>query len=355
MHSGNGLIARLRELGAGWLARGKAAYATLRRRFAHEPEAESEASAHPSGPRRKGHARAEKTRSGEGQFLQQSHAGPAGSRDYSLYLPSSYRGRPMPLIVMLHGCKQDPDDFARGTGMNDAAEEYGFLVAYPAQSQRANRMRCWQWFQAAHQMRGSGEPAIIAGIVREVSKHYAVDQKRVFIAGLSAGASMAVIMGMTYPELFAAVGVHSGLAYQGADNAYAALFAMRRGARPRLKNDGGIGRTGPPTIVFHGDVDRTVHPDNGMQVMRHSAPNSADGVPPEQAQMLVRRGRSDGGREYVRTAWLDAGQHPVAEHWLVQGLGHAWSGGRPEGSYTDPKGPSATREMLRFFLSRRAD
>jgi poly(hydroxyalkanoate) depolymerase family esterase len=257
----------------------------------------------------------------------------------------------MPLLVMLHGCKQHPEDFAAGTGMNRAAEELGFLVAYPAQARSANRMACWNWFNAGDQRRGDGEPAIIAGITREVMKHYSVDGRRVFVAGLSAGASMSVIMGMTYPELYAAVGVHSGLAYLGADSAYSAIFAMRRGAPPRRQPEGPA-RLGVPTIVFHGDMDRTVHPDNGMHVMRHSAPNLSDGTAPAEARMVVRRGKTEAGRAYTQTAWLDAERKPVAEHWLVHGSGHAWSGGNPEGSYTDPLGPSATREMLRFFLGR---
>jgi poly(hydroxyalkanoate) depolymerase family esterase len=333
-----------------WIARGRQAYAAVRRGL--EEESVPATGRRATDPARRFAPVSEFLRRGTPQYLLRKHAGAAGARDYKLYVPSAYRGRPLPLLVMLHGCNQDPDDFARGTGMNQAAEELGFLVAYPAQSRQASRMGCWQWYQAEHQGRGNGEPAIIAGITREVMKHYAIDSKRVYVAGLSAGASMAVILGMTYPDLYAAVGAHSGLAYQGADNVYAAIFAMRRGVPTRRRTDREIRRAGPPTIVFHGDRDRTVHPDNGMQVMSHSAPNSAGGVPAEEVSMLVKRGRSDGGLEYTRTAWLDGSQRPVAEHWLVRGLGHAWSGGNPEGSYTDAKGPNATREMLRFFLSR---
>jgi poly(hydroxyalkanoate) depolymerase family esterase len=288
------------------------------------------------------------------EFLHGVFESPEGSREYRLFVPSRYAGRPLPLIVMLHGCKQNPEDFAAGTGMNEAAEEAGLLVAYPAQARSANRMGCWNWFQEKHQQRGQGEPAIIAGITREIMQRYAVDARRVYVAGLSAGASMAVIMGNTYPDLYAAVGVHSGLAYRGADSAYSAIFAMQRGARIRP------GSPGPkmqhaslalPTIVFHGDSDRTVHPDNGKLVMAYSAPNSLQGVPPGEVEMVVRRGQVNGGHAYTQTAYLNEFRMSVAEHWVVHGSGHAWSGGRLAGSYTDYKGPDATREMLRFLLS----
>ena len=259
----------------------------------------------------------------------------------------------MPLLVMLHGCKQNPEDFAAGTGMNDAAEDAGLLVAYPEQTRAANRMACWNWFQEEHQQRGQGEPAIIAGITREIIKHYAVDACRVYVAGLSAGGSMAVVMGNTYPDLYAAIGVHSGLVYRGAHNAYSAIFAMRGGARPRSPQAPGMPGLPVvlPAIVFHGDEDRTVHPDNGRQVIAHSAPNSAAGVPPEEMEIVVRRGQAGQGRRYTHTAYLDRARNAVGEHWVIHGAGHAWSGGRSTGSYTDPHGPDASREMLRFLLT----
>lgn len=289
------------------------------------------------------------------QFLHCTFDCAAGSRDYRLYVPSCYEGRPMPLIVMLHGCKQNPEDFAAGTGMNDAAEESGFLVAYPAQTRAANRMSCWNWFQEKHQQRGEGEPAIIAGITREIMKRYAVDARRVYVAGLSAGGSMAVVMGNTYPDLYAAIGVHSGLVYRGADNAYSAIFAMQRGARARPQPAGESSTPAPtlPAIVFHGEHDRTVHPDNAKLVIAHSAPNSLQGRPPAEVEITVRRGQIAGGHAYTHTAYLDQGRFPVAEYWLVHGSGHAWSGGRRPGSYIDDKGPDATREMVRFLLSHR--
>jgi poly(hydroxyalkanoate) depolymerase family esterase len=272
---------------------------------------------------------------GNGQFIDGVHHEGGAHRAYKLYVPPGREGQAMPLIVMLHGCKQDPDDFAAGTAMNEAARERGFLVLYPAQSQQANASRCWNWFKHNHQERGRGEPRLIAGMTREVMKRYGADPRRVYVAGLSAGGAMAAILGRAYPDLYAAVGVHSGLAAGAATDLPGAFQAMKAGA-------GAVppGST-PPTIVFHGDRDTTVHPVNGEQVVAAGA-GQADG--------LVESAVSAGGRRYTTYTYREPGGQAVAEHWVVHGAGHAWAGGSPRGSYTDPKGPDATAEMLRFFF-----
>jgi poly(hydroxyalkanoate) depolymerase family esterase len=277
-----------------------------------------------------------------------------------LYVPSSYRGQPLPLVVMLHGCKQDPDDFAAGTRMNAVAEELHCLVVYPGQSRNANGLNCWNWFNAIDQRRDQGEPAIIAGITRELIAGWHVDPRRIYVAGLSSGAAMAVIMGATYPDLYAAIGVHSGLAYAGAHDVHSAMRAMRNGAPVTLQHpDHGLastpGTAAMATIVFHGDMDTTVHPDNADQVIAQSAPNPVDGEPEVEPGIRVERGSVPDGHSYTRTIHHDRDGVAVAEQWLVHGAGHAWSGGSAEGSYTDPRGPDATREMLRFFLSQLTD
>src|SRR5450830_436175 len=196
------------------------------------------------------------------QFIAGSYRNHAGTRDYKLYIPSSYHGQAMPLVVMLHGCTQNPDDFAAGTQMNALAEEKQCFVAYPAQTQGANSSRCWNWFNAIDQQRGQGEPSLIAGITNEVIAQYGVDRKRVSVAGLSAGGAMAVIMGSTYPELYQAVGVHSGLPYASASDLSSALSAMRGTARRNHtgKTAAGAALAAIPIIVFHGDRDTTVSP-----------------------------------------------------------------------------------------------
>ena len=262
------------------------------------------------------------------QFLTRSFSNEAGSRAYKLYVPSTLRDgqQPAPLVVMLHGCTQSPDDFAAGTRMNALAEEHGFLVAYPAQPPSANAQKCWNWFNPGDQQRGRGEPALIAGITRQVMRDHAVDPARVYVAGLSAGGAAAAIMGAAYPDLYAAVGVHSGLACGAASDLPSAFAAMRGGgtAAPRRAAAAEAARV-VPTIVFHADRDTTVHPSNGDQVVAQAGAASNGGL-----RATVERGQVPGGRAYSRTLHAEAGGGPaVLEQWVVHGGGHAWSGGSP--------------------------
>jgi poly(hydroxyalkanoate) depolymerase family esterase len=277
------------------------------------------------------------------QFIASSYSNAAGTRDYKLYVPANCGEEPMPLLVMLHGCSQNPDDFAAGTQMNALAEEKRCLVAYPAQAKSINPSKCWNWFNALDQKRDQGEPSIIAGIAQQVMTEYPVDQRQVFVAGLSAGGAMAVIVGTLYPEVFAAVGVHSGLPFASARDLPSALAAMRGGASPaRGRKDGGI-----PIIVFHGDRDTTVHPRNGDELMAQGLHNQTGGIDVPAAS--VREGSVPNGHSYTQTTHTLQDGSPLAEHWVIHGAGHAWSGGSTEGTYTDGKGPDASREMMRFF------
>ena len=263
-----------------------------------------------------------------------------GTRDYKLFEPARPDPRPLPLIVMLHGCTQDPDDFARGTRMNTLARARGFLVLYPAQSQRANAQRCWNWFKHNHQARGKGEPGILAGMVRQVVASHDIDPARVYVAGLSAGGAMAAILGDAYPDLFAAVGVHSGLPAGSATDVQTAFAAMGGGpTAPRRSPKAGAT---PPTIVFHGDADATVNVVNGERVLAAAGVSASDDV---------RHGVSAAGVPWTRRTWVGGQGAERAEQWTIHGAGHAWSGGDLSGTYTDPRGPDASAEMLRFFLA----
>ena len=275
------------------------------------------------------------------RFIEGTYGGTAGSRTYKLFIPSGYREQPLPLIVMLHGCTQSPDDFAVGTRMNLLAEEHNCFVVYPAQPSQANQAKCWNWFRKADQQRGRGEPSLIAGITRQIMDQYSVDRKRVYVGGLSAGAAAAAVMGATYSDLYAAIGIHSGLPCGVATDLPSALVAMRQGGADRSMVSDGLSPV--PTIVFHGDRDTTVHPNNGDHILEQS-------VRTMNAHKTVHRGQVAGDHAYTRTILTDAHGHEMLEHWNVHGSGHAWSGGSPAGSYTDPRGPDATREMLRFFL-----
>jgi poly(hydroxyalkanoate) depolymerase family esterase len=294
-----------------------------------------------------------------GQFVSRSYSNAAGVRAYKLYIPKTYAEKRMPLIVMLHGCTQNPDDFAAGTRMNELADKHAFLVAYPAQSAHANGSNCWNWFNVSDQARDRGEPSLIAGITREVASSYRVDDQRIFVAGLSAGAAMAVILGATYPELFAAVGAHSGLPYGAADDVPSAFAAMRGGSGPIFRRRGLKSRTStprvtptraPPTIVFHGDYDTTVHADNGSEIVDQAiALGGAQTGLEKSVQVRV----PANGRECTITTYRDSMTRPCIEYWVLHGSGHAWSGGCSNGSYIDERGPDASAEMVRFFLAQR--
>jgi len=297
-----------------------------------------------------------------GQFVRRTHSAAAGSRDYKLYIPArkaGQRAKALPLVVMLHGCTQSADDFAAGTQMNRLADQHGFLVAYPEQSSSANPSRCWNWFRAEDQVRQGGEPELIAGIVQAVADEQPVDPKRIYVAGLSAGAAMAVILGETYPELFAAVGAHSGLPYAAAHDISSAMAAMKggRGAMgmghfPGTADDPRRPTTqAVPVIVFHGDRDHTVQHSNGEHIAEQATQAHTLKAGKAGLKTATEQGTASSGRSYTITRQTDASGRPRVEAWTLHGAGHAWSGGDAAGSYTDRNGPDASAEMLRFFLA----
>lgn len=267
---------------------------------------------------------------------------------YRLYEPA--RSDPailLPVVVMLHGCKQDAEDFARGTAMNELAAREGVLVLYPEQLRKANQMGCWNWFDPQHQRRGGGEPAMIAALVQSVVAAHGGDPRRVYVAGLSAGGAMAATLGELYPDIFAAVGVHSGLPARAAHDVPSAFSAMRKGTATASPH----GTAARPTIVFHGSADHTVAPRNGDSVVqRQLAAHRAAGIalaPGESEEPGPQDART---RAATRTQWRDSHGKTVVESWSVAGGPHAWSGGHGDGSFTDPRGPSASEAMLAFFL-----
>lgn len=280
------------------------------------------------------------------QYLSRTHRSAAGSRDYKLYLPAS-QPRPKGLIVMLHGCNQTPDDFAVGTHMNTLAEKHGLAIAYPAQSIRSNAASCWNWFKPVNQQRGSGEPEILASLARKLTREFKLDRNFVFVAGLSAGGAMAATLADLYPDVFSAAGIHSGLARGAARDMFSAVSAMRSG-----RTSGGFAPFAPLAadpvrrILFQGDADTTVHPANASIILAAALGDSATPIKVSK--------RSVQGRGYTKSDFAGAKGKVVLELWMLEGAGHAWSGGRVRGSYTDRKGPDASAQMIRFFLAEQA-
>jgi len=291
---------------------------------------------------------------------------PVGKHPYFVYTPQNYQvGTAVPLFVMLHGCSQTAIDFATGTAMNLLAEQYGFIVVYPQQTGTYNQNLCWNWFLPANQARNRGEPASIVGIVQAIqqnSTRWTIDATRIYVAGLSAGAAMSVILGVTYPDVFAAIGVHSGVEYQAATNLNDGLRAMRRGG-PNPQQQGRTAYTAMgnlasvvPTIVFHGTNDTTVASVNGDQTLQQWMETdylaSTNTYPADFKQPTsVVSGKVPGGYSYVVASWNAVNGSEVQAYWKIGGLGHAWSGGSPAGTFTDVRGPNASIALYNFFMA----
>jgi poly(hydroxyalkanoate) depolymerase family esterase len=297
-----------------------------------------------------------------GSFEAHTFSNNAGSRIYKVYVPKGKSDTPRAMIVMLHGCTQSADDFAAGTQMNRLADEHDFLVVYPEQATHANTSKCWNWFKPQDQRHGAGEPSLIAGITGEVAQRHGADPHRIFVAGLSAGAAMAVVLGETYPELFAGVGAHSGLPYGSAHNIVSALAAMKGGRSGISGSKNTPSAEGKPlskavqavpVIVFHGDRDHTVQQTNSARIVQQARDAIGAQAGDTVLKVSTQSGVTSGGRHFSCTVHSDTDGQAWIESWTVHGAGHAWSGGHASGSFTDANGPDASAEMVRFFMSQR--
>jgi len=303
-----------------------------------------------------------------GDWVSGSASSSSGSRNYKLWVPSGYdKRKSSPLVMMLHGCMQKPEDLAAISGLNEIADRNTFLVVYPEQTVEANPLRCWNWFDPKHQARDSGEPALLAAVVKQVQASNSIDANRVYIAGISAGAAMAVVMGVTYPDLFNGIGVCAGLEFKAGTSAETGLAAMKQGG-PDPKQQGliafkaiaenlpGKSKQRMPVIVFQGDADPYVNSLNADQLINQWAKTNDylddgkdnDSVKSQPASQT--EGTLPGGHDFTRSIYTDRAGRLLMEKWMVKGLGHAWSGSPTAGPFGDPKGPNASLEMWRFFV-----
>ena len=289
---------------------------------------------------------------GEGRkasFTKHAFTFEGDSYPYRLYVPptatAGAAAERMPLVVLLHGCKQDALDFAHGTAMNTLADQHNAMVLYPEQITSSNAMRCWNWFDPSHQQAGRGEPGMIAALTQKMIAQNHADPARIYVAGLSAGGAMAAVVANLYPHLFAAVGVHSGLAAGAAQSVMQAFSAMQEGAK-------GSHTTALPTIVFQGTADQTVNPSNARYITQAAlAAFKAEGLELVKSKAEVNADMAPSADAPAeRTLYSDASGKPFVESWRVTDGPHAWSGGNAQGSYTDPDGPDASAAMLAFFL-----
>jgi poly(hydroxyalkanoate) depolymerase family esterase len=318
----------------------------------------------PTGPEELGPLALHAHLAGAGRWERFTYSGPAGSRRYFVYTPARYTlDQRVPMVVMLHGCTQTPADSAAGTAWNPLADRQTFVVVYPQQSIVDNLLSCWNWFLPENQVRGSGEAGILAGITQQVltsDTRWNIDPGRVYLGGISAGAAMAVILGATHPDLYAAIGIHSGLEYRAATDLITARSAMTRGGPDPVQQGAAAftamdGRARPmPTIVFHGTGDAVVKPVNGDQVVQQWMETDRlatnDAYRPDFARpTTLDSGQVPNGHAYTVARWSDERGTVLQEYWRVTGMNHAWSGGSVFGSFTDPQGPGATEAMWDFF------
>ena len=297
-----------------------------------------------------------------GGWVEGTLAGAGAARRYALYVPAAYDpARRHMLVVLLHGCTQDPEDLARGTRIAAHAEREGFLALLPEQPASANPKKCWNWYDPAHQGRDAGEPAVVEGMTAQVMREYAVDSARVHLAGISAGAAMASLVAVAYPERYAALALHSGLAWRAAGDVMTALGVMAKGGGDADALGAaafaamGARARAIPVLVIHGGKDAVVNPANGREGARQWAATGARALGVASLQPAGEDAGEAGGYRWTRRCHADPAGRCLVEEWVVHELGHAWSGGAPEGTFTDARGPDATAEMVRFFRDHPAD
>ena len=294
-----------------------------------------------------------------GSLVKGSYTGPDGTLSYEVYVPSGYVAeRRVPLIVALHGCSENAEQFRQVTRFDELAEAKNAIVVFPDKSSYADSTSCWNWFKTSHMQRGTGEPALIAGVVDKVRQNYAIDDRRIYATGLSAGGAMASVMSATYPDVFAAAGVGSGCEY-----AAGASCAGYRGIDPedagqRAYQAMGTQAREVPVIVFQGDQDKTVPEVNAEQLVQQwqatddwADDGARNSTIPADPVKVKDPAPSGGGHTYTVRDYADGQGNELIQFWVVHGMGHAWSGGCDCEAYADTNGPNESAAMYAFFMS----
>ena len=282
------------------------------------------------------------------------------SREYLVYVPRAYGGwRRRPLLVLLHGCRQTPEDFAAATRIAALADSNGWLVLLPRQSSKANAWTCWNWFDKATSA-GRGEAAIVVAQIRAVQRAYRVHPRRIFVAGMSAGGCLAAVLGLRHPKLFAGVAAHSAVACGAASGPMAAMQVLAHGADTAVEQIGATARDAAsrralpvPLLVVHGGDDHVVSLRNARQLVRQylvfngrldPKEMAPDELPPPDREITQ---QLSPGRTATTIEYRD-GARTLVRMVRVDGLGHAWSGGDATFPYNDPLPPDATALLGAF-------
>jgi len=289
-----------------------------------------------------------------------------GMRSYKVFLPSNHsestnHGK-IPVIIALHGCMQDSESFAAGTRLNEWAEKLGFAVYYPEQSKFFNIYNCWNWFLPTNQMKNTGEAELIMGGLKKVTREFSLNKDKTFLLGMSSGGAVVSILANCYPRSFQAVATHHGTMYKAASDVFSAKEVVYNGSKiaPEVAAAKGYSCSGftpkknpLPAVIIHGSrgaVMRAIHATQVESELRIFNDYLDNGIRDNSLddEMTFEKFTPDNLYSYDVVTWSHRGR-PYIKRYMIETLGHAWSGGDNQYEFNDPHGPDATKIILDFF------